>query len=267
MLFQQLEKIKGIIKHYNNEEGWSHFLEEAFRNDPPGLHELKAAGGGSTPSRVLEMTKLAVGAQLYQKLIAPLPVIMTVMRQILEGKEFRPHLRCGLAGALAYLVRSDDILPERKKGTPFQLVDDSLIIHYSYYRFLREVSPLITLNGDMLERYYGDIASVMKAGFSIFPPQRLPEIQKALVTVAMGFYYLREAPDYQLEKVIEQILQNPDQNKLKRVLARMAYNLDVGFQPYSHSIYYDPLLKELGVSAAEAGIRAGGKVNLSDLYY
>ena len=266
MLFQQLDRIRTIVQHYDNQEGWSVFLEEAIRHQPPGLGTLIAAATGS-PSRIVEMTKLAVGAHLYQKLIAPLPAIMTVLQDILEAREFSAYLRCGLASALAYLVSSDDILPERRKGTPLQLVDDSLIIHYSYHRFLRDVSPQISVSGDMLERYYGDIASVMKAGFNIFPPGRVGEMRKALATVAIGFSSLREVPDHLLEKIIDQIIAHPGEHKPEKLLVKFAHHLGIGILNYDPGVLYDPLLQDLGISPRITGTRPGSRMPAGDLYY
>lgn len=265
MLYKELQKIVAAIEFYDNKEGWRAFVDELMKRQLTTLQKMSPLSGNQERNKAIQWTKTAVGAGWYSRLIKPLPVVVEIMAEVIQDRQGPAHTRAALAGALAYLVQSDDIIPDEANGG-YGLVDDAIVLYYTYDRYLQDLAARVPEVESTIDNYTQEMEAVIKLGLRIFPKSGIPDLKRVLSTIAMGFYHLEEVPSYILEQMIEQVVQRPEENGTGKLLSRLAYHLDVRFQPYTQSIFSDPILAMLDAMEAEAG-SAPGEVISEGYYY
>lgn len=264
MLYKELQKIVAAIEFYDNKEGWRAFVDELMKRQLTSLGEVPDFTTNQERNKAVQWTKTAVGAGWYSRLIKPLPVVVEIMAEVVQDRHGPPHTRAALASALAYLVQEDDIIPDEANGG-YGLLDDALVLYYTYNRYLHDLAGRVPEIEHTVENYIQEMEAVIKMGLRIFPKNSIPDLKRVLSTIAMGFYHLEEVPTYLLEQVIEQIVKKPEENGVEQLLSRLAYHLDVRFQPYAHSIFSDPVLALIDRMEAESGSTPGEVI--SEGYY
>jgi len=256
MLYKELQKIVATIEFYDNKEGWRAFVDELMKRQLTTLWKAPSFTTNPEQDKALQWTKTAVGAGWYSRLIKPLPVVVDIMAEVIRERQGPAHTRAALAGALAYLVQEDAIIADSVEGG-YGLVDDAIVLYYTYYRYLQDLAGRVPEVEHTIFNYSQEMEAVIKLGLRIFPKNRLTDLKRVLSNIAMGFYHLEEVPTYILEQLIDQIAQQPEANGINRLLSRLAYHLDVRFQPYSQSVFSDPILAMLDAMEAEAGSSPG----------
>jgi uncharacterized membrane protein YkvA (DUF1232 family) len=265
MLFKELNKIIATIEFYDNKEGWRAFVEEVLKQDIPKLENLRSYPFDNRHNRQVQWTKMAIGAGWYSRLIKPLPVVIEIMGAVIEEKEGPAHARATLAGALAYLVQENEIIPNQTGGG-YGTLDDALIIYYTYYKYLQDMAGRIPEIRSTMNNYCRELEAVIHTGLRVFPSSVLEELKRVLSNIASGFYHFPEAPTYLLEQVIEQVILNPRQNAIGQILARLAYRLDVNFKSSYSGYRQDAVLTKLEAMIAEAGC-SPGELTSEGYYY
>lgn len=265
MLFKELNKIIATIEFYDNKEGWRAFVEEILKQEIPTLRSLRRYPFDKRFNQEAQWTKMAIGAGWYGRLIKPLPVVVEIMGAVVKEREGPAHARAALAGALAYLVQENDIIPDQRAGG-YGLLDDALVIYYTYYKYLEDMAGRFPEFRSTMNNYCHELESVIHTGLRIFPSAAVGELKSVLTNISMGFYHLPEAPTYVLEQVIEQVIQSPRQNAIGQILTRLAYHLDVNFQSTYSGSRKDKVLAKLEAMAAEAG-SGPGEVTSEGYYY
>ena len=265
MLYKELQKIIATIEFYDNKEGWRSFVDELMDRNVTSLKGLRTGSDDREKLRVMQWTKMAVGAGWYGRLIKPLPVIIEIMAEVLQDRNGPAYTRAALAGALAYLVQQYDLIPDEADGG-YGLVDDAIVMYYTYKLYLQHLGNRAPEVKETMDKYSAELETVIKTGLRIFPKSRIGDLKRVLSNIAMGFYHLNEVPSYILEQMVDQIIQNPRKIGTEQMLSRLAYHLDVNFQSYPQSVYSDPVLSLLDVMEAELGASPGDLVPGSFFY-
>lgn len=266
MLFKELQKLIATIEFYDNKEGWRAFVEEVEKMNTSALKELRGFNLTGEEAKTLHWAKLAIGAGWYSRLIKPLPVVIEIMGEVIREKQGPVHDRTALAGALAYVVQRDIFFPGNHTGGGYNLIDDALILYYAYYRYLKNLAARVPELKPSMENYCDEIEALMRMGLRVFPSAGIKKLKSCISNIAMSFYHLQEVPSPILDQLTEQIIENPHENSLGKILSRLAYHLDVKFQTYDESVYSDPVLTMLNEMVSHAGNNPG-EVASEGYYY
>lgn len=265
MLYKELQKIVATIEFYDNKEGWRAFVEELMDRDLTALKGLRTFPSDEDKVNVVHWARMSVGAGWYGRLVKPLPVVIEIMAEVIRDRLGPAYSRTALAGALAYLVQQNDIIPD-SAGGGYGLVDDAIVIYYAYNLYLKQLGDRVPEISSTMEKYAAELETVIRTGFRIFPKGKVSDLKQVLSHIAMGFYHLVDVPSYILEQIIEQVVQKPGQNGIEQILSRLAYHLNIRFQPYDKSVYSDPILSMLDAMESESGV-APGEMTSEGYYY
>ena len=113
MLFDDLREVLRQIGLIDPQKDGPLFANEVLRHNPAAFRKLGEAG--SQPG-VRKLVMAAVGAGCIKMLIMPLPDIVQQMAEVVRAKSERADIRCTLAGALGYLVKRSDLIPDDAPG-------------------------------------------------------------------------------------------------------------------------------------------------------
>ncbi|MBW2278988.1 MAG: DUF1232 domain-containing protein [Deltaproteobacteria bacterium] len=133
-------------------------------------------------------------------LIKDIPVIAEAMLHAIDRRSAEPAVRCALAGALAYLVRLKDLLPDDLPGG-FGYIDDCVILRATATEFL-DFLPSGFTTADQERRVLELLAICV-------PPARIPEFQAAVEEIWLTFHVLLWESEEIAEELGNQLLEDP----------------------------------------------------------
>jgi uncharacterized membrane protein YkvA (DUF1232 family) len=133
-------------------------------------------------------------------LIKEIPVIVGSVRRAIEQSSTHPAVRCAMVGALAYLAKPRDLIPDDRPGG-FGFVDDCMILRATTSEYFDMLPPGFTTH--QRER-----DNLRLLAISVPPGQR-KEFQEAISGVWRMFHSLLLVPPAEVERTIQQIILNP----------------------------------------------------------
>jgi len=206
MLFEEVNKIIQKLEKIEPQKEAPAFSNEMIRNCATTVDEIRNAPGREEV-KLLVLQGLAAGCII--KLIVPLPGKLKQMSKIVKDRSCPLPARCILAGALAYLVQPNDLIPDNTKGG-YGFVDDAVLVHAAYAEYLR------IYQGNASETQESTELARLAAG--ICPPQILGPLDTAITGILMGFQLLSQLPPQTLEWTLQQIIANPYQASVQNTV-------------------------------------------------
>jgi uncharacterized membrane protein YkvA (DUF1232 family) len=144
-----------------------------LRASRPDLFEELDVALAEPASRALAAAMLRV--------VKEIPQIVEAMMNAIDRRTTEPAARCALIGALAYLVKPRDLLPDELPGG-FGFIDDCVILRATLTEFLDTLPPGFTTAEK--EKRLLELLAVS------VPPERLPEFQAEVEGIWLVFHVL-----------------------------------------------------------------------------
>jgi uncharacterized membrane protein YkvA (DUF1232 family) len=139
--------------------------------------------------------------------IGEIPSIVEAMLAAIDRRSTAPAVRAALAGALAYLVRPRDLLPDDLPGG-FGFVDDCMILRATVSEFI-----------DTLPRGFTSVEKerrLLELLAICVPPSRLPEFQAEVEGIWLIFHLLLWEDEDRAEDLARRIADHPLEAELPR---------------------------------------------------
>jgi len=143
-------------------------------------------------------SRAMAGAML--QVIGEIPQIVEAMMSAIDRRTTDAAVRCALTGALAYLVRPRDLLPDGLPGG-FGFVDDCVILRATVTEFL-DFLPRGFTTAEREKRMLELLAVAI-------PPPRLPEFQAAVEGIWLAFHTMLWMSDDEVEFTAARIIADP----------------------------------------------------------
>jgi uncharacterized membrane protein YkvA (DUF1232 family) len=159
----------------------------------PDLFEpLGDRGLTETASRALAAAMLGV--------VKEIPQIAEAMMGAVDRRTTEPAVRCALIGALAYLVRPRDLLPDGLPGG-YGYIDDCMILRATLTEFL-DYLPRGFTTAEREKRLLELLAVCV-------PPARLPEFQAEVEGIWLAFHVLLWKTEDEIEDIAARLQSDP----------------------------------------------------------
>ena len=127
MLFALLDSFKATVSAVDVRREAPVLLEQIGLARPDFLKEMdRVRRRSSATKEVMNVALLALAAGVLS-LIKEMPRIVDTMVKKLRSRRADAHLRCALAGTLAYVVQPHDLIPDDAPGG-YGLLDDGLLL-------------------------------------------------------------------------------------------------------------------------------------------
>lgn len=177
-LYQLIEEVTDRIDALDPGPGEDRdaFARQLLAARPDLFAQLEGGAEGEPAHRAS-----AALASCLLRLIKDIPVISEAMLHAIDRRGAEPAVRCALAGALAYLVRLKDLLPDDLPGG-FGYVDDCVILRATATEFL-DFLPTGFTTADRERRVLELLAVCV-------PPERINEFQAAVEEIWLTFHVL-----------------------------------------------------------------------------
>lgn len=177
-LYQLIEEVANDIESLDtgSSEDRDAFAAQLLQARPDLFSRLDGGAEGDAAQRAAEVL-----ASCMLRLIKDIPVISEAMLHAIDRRNAEPAVRCALAGALAYLVRLKDLLPDDLPGG-FGYVDDCVILRATATEFL-DFLPTGFTTADRERRVLELLAICV-------PPDRVFEFQDAVEEIWLTFHVL-----------------------------------------------------------------------------
>lgn len=157
--------------------------------------QVEGGAEGDTARRATEAL-----ASCMLRLIKDIPVISEAMLHAIDRRTAEPAVRCALAGALSYLVRLKDLLPDDLPGG-FGYIDDCVILRATATEFL-DFLPTGFTTADRERRVLELLAICV-------PPERIHEFQAAVEEIWLTFHVLLWESEDVATELGNQLIDNP----------------------------------------------------------
>ena len=175
MLFALLDRFNAEVAAIDLSEESPALLEQIRLARPDFLKEVDRARKRSGATKeAMNLTLLALAAAVLG-MIKEMPQIVDTMVQKIRKRRADPHLRCALAGTLAYLVQPHDLIPDDAPGG-YGLLDDCLLLRVALREYLN-VLPASATEAEKQGQY------ILLFG-NILPLNVLPALQLACLSAA-----------------------------------------------------------------------------------
>jgi len=252
MLFQEVNKIVKRIEKIDPQKDAVAFSNEMIRNCATAVDKIRNTPG---PENVKQLVLQALAAGCIMRLIAPLPRKIKQISKLVQDNSCPLPARCVLAGALAYLVQPDDLIPDNAGGG-YGFVDDAVLVHAVVAEYL-SVSQR-----DTSEK--AESAEMARVAAGICPPAIVGPLASAVSGIAIGFQLFPQLPSQVLQMTLQQVIANPYQTSVQKAVPQ-------GFSPASAPGWTPqvPIRNALGMTfTSEGGTMAatfpdGGMVVMS----
>lgn len=177
-LYQLIEAVANRIEALDTGPGEDRdaFAAQLLETRPDLFSQLDGGVEGEAARRAS-----AALASCMLRLIKDIPVISEAMLHAVDRRTAEPAVRCALAGALAYLVRLKDLLPDDLPGG-FGYIDDCVILRATATEFL-DFLPAGFTTADRERRVLELLAICV-------PSDRVPEFQAAVEEIWLTFHVL-----------------------------------------------------------------------------
>lgn len=133
-------------------------------------------------------------------LVKEIPVIVGAIRAAVGNRTTHPAVRCAMVGALAYLVKPRDLIPDNRPGG-FGFIDDSLILRATVSEYF-DVLPSGFTDPERERQNFRLLALCV-------PPARLREFQAQVDGVWHLFHRLLLLPQDSIDRAIAEFEDNP----------------------------------------------------------
>lgn len=139
-------------------------------------------------------------ASAMLRVVKEIPQIVEAMMSAIDRRTTEPAARCALVGALAYLVKPRDLLPDGLPGG-FGYIDDCMILRATLTEFLEALPPGFTTA--QKEKRLLELLAVS------VPPGRLPEFQAEVEGIWLVFHALLWKTDDEIETTAAALFRDP----------------------------------------------------------
>ena len=195
MLSRMLNEVVERIEAFEIAGERAAFAGELRAARPDLFGQLSERFGEDDTGRIARMI-----ASSQLGLIKDIPVIVGCVRQAIDQSSTHPAVRCAMVGALAYLAKPRDLIPDDRPGG-FGFVDDCMILRATTSEYFDVLPPGFT-------NHQRERDNLRLLAISVPPGQR-KKFQEAINGVWQMFHSLLLVPPAEVEHTIQQITRNP----------------------------------------------------------
>lgn len=199
MLFTLLDQVRETISELDVQKDAPVMLEQIHRANPDFLDQIRERAKAHGQEKAFAMVAQALGVTMVT-LVKEVPQMLDLFVKLVRSGKTDPHLRCALAGVLAYLVQPHDIIPDDAPGG-YGFVDDCILLHVGMAHYLSGLPA----RGDEVGKHVNSIQVLA----NIVPRPVQPVLAMAVQGVGMTFQLLQMVPPELVELTTRQAIAQP----------------------------------------------------------
>ena len=176
------------------------YCQQLAENAKRDVRDGKLPGNPEDMDKMNAKAVSLVIAAIQLNNIKGIPDFMNKVREVIVRRKGLPAVRAALAGIVAYLICTDDIIPDNLPGG-IGYLDDGLVI----FAIVSDFLDLIDVKNITKENLQQAINALQLGVY----PENLEKIQNKINEIRQSFHILKNVPSMLAEPILEQLLTDP----------------------------------------------------------